>query len=912
MLGHPLAAPPMQRLPLNACAFLICVLGACTEAVAASPTPRAMLDAEHKEFVAAHCGACHAGETPEANFRIDDLPLTLDSVAAAERWQKVLGALNSGEMPPADEPQPEAAAKADFLDVLAKTMVIARKSLADQGGRIAMRRLNRREYKNTLRDLLGVEVDVSDLPADTSPLAFDTVGASLFMTASQFEQYEAIGRDALAAAFKKHAAADVKKQFRQEAEKTLATFKKANEKLQTNQQAAREWFKKLDAAVDSPENAAFVAKTRPTLKSEEEFKFHWRSLSGLPAPDDAVPNSGNNPQFLTAILEEKRFIPYEEHYLSMPGLDTGAYLAVPAGPRAPNSNSRLNLDIPADWPPGEYVIRIRCAARPEAAPDRRFVEFGHRHYGDRMPAISAHHVTGTMDAPQVIEISYTLRDADSDPAKRRFAFREIGTGSSAAVRKLFDEGVKANGIGPELAIWVDWIEIERAILAASDVPPGITALQPLLDTQNADAIPPEKAKRAVAQFIAEAYRGVKPAEGEVERLVAIYAARRGLGAKHEEALTETLVSVLSSPRFLYRAEPGPDDGRRDLDGLEVATRLSYFLWGAPPDATLRGLAKSGDLLEPAVLEAQTNRLLDDPRSIGFVESFVSQWLAMYRLDFFQFDLSLYPKFDDSTKEAARREVYETFAWLLSNNGRLSDLLKADYVVVNGLLADYYGLEGVQGDAFRRVSLPKDSPRGGLLGMAAVHAMGSNGEHSSPVERGAWVLRKLLNDPPPPAPPNVPQLARLAGKSLTARERVVLHQEAPQCASCHRKIDPIGFGMENFDAVGVWRTTDSSMAINAQGKPDPKTKKTWTIDPAGALHGGPAFKDFFELREIVAARPEQFARGFTVALIEYALGRPCGFGDEPLVDAIVKDASSHDLAMRSFIHSLVQSKAFRTK
>jgi mono/diheme cytochrome c family protein len=901
----------MQRLPLIACASLACVLAACTGAVAASP-PRAMLDAGHKDFLAAHCAACHAGETPEANFRIDDLPLALDTVAAAERWQKVLGALNSGEMPPADETQPEAAAKADFLDVLAKTMVVARKSLADQGGRIAMRRLNRREYRNTLRDLLGVEVDVSDLPADTSPLAFDTVGASLFMTASQFEQYEAIGRDALAAAFKKHAAAGVKKQFRQEAETTLATFKKANEKLQTNQQAAREWFQKLDAAVASPENAAFVAKTRPTLKSEEEFKFHWRSLVGLPAPDDAVPKSGNNPQFLTAILEEKRFIPYEEHYLSMPGLDTGAYLAVPAGPRAPNSNSRLNLDIPADWPPGEYVIRIRCAARPEAAPDRRFIEFGHRHYGDRMPAISAHHVTGTMNAPQVIEIPYTLTDAGSDPAKRRFAFREIGTGSSAAVRKLFDEGVKANGIGPELAIWVDWIEIERAIPAASDVPPGITALQPLLDTQNADAIPPEKAKRAVEQFIAEAYRGVKPAKGEVERLAGIYAARRGLGAKHGEALTEALVSVLSSPRFLYRAEPGPDDGRRDLDGLEVATRLSYFLWGAPPDATLRGLATSGELLEPAVLEAQTNRLLDDPRSGGFVEPFVSQWLAMYRLDFFQFDLSLYPKFDDSTKAAARREVYETFAWLLSNNGRLADLLKADYVVVNGLLADYYGLEGVHGDEFRRAPLPAGSPRGGLLGMAAVHAMGSNGEHSSPVERGAWVLRKLLNDPPPPAPPNIPQLSRLAGKSLTARERVVLHQEAPQCASCHRKIDPIGFGMENFDAVGSWRTTDSSMAINADGKPDPKTKKTWTIDPAGALHGGPAFKDFFELREIVAARPEQFARGFTAALIEYALGRPCGFGDEPLVDAIVKDASSHDLATRSFIHSLVQSKAFRTK
>lgn len=879
-------------------------------AMASAAAPRAVLDARHKEFLTVTCGKCHASDTPEANFRVDDLPLAIDTVAAAERWQKVLGALNSGEMPPADEPQPERAAKADFLDVLATTMVVARKSLADQGGRIAMRRLNRREYANTLRDLLGIEVDVSDLPGDTSPLAFDTVGASLFMTASQFEQYEAIGRDALTAAFKKHAAAGVAMQRRIEAEATLDGFKKANAKLQADQQAAREWFKQLDAAVASPENAEFVAKTRPTLKNEEEFKFHWRSLAGLPPPDDAVATSGNNPQFLTAILEEKRYIPYEEHYLSMPGLDTGAYLAVPAGPRAPNSNSRLNFDIPPDWPPGDYVIRIRCAARPEAAPDRRFIEFAYRHYGDRMPALSAHHVTGTMDAPQVIEIPFTLKDAGSDPAKRRFMIREIDTGSSVAVRRIFDEGVKANGIGPELAIWVDWIEVERRTEA--ETAPGIKALGPLLDAKDADSIPSERAKLAVEQFLDEAYRGVKPAAGEVERLAAIYAARRGLGAKHQEALTEALVSVLSSPRFLYRAEPGADDSRRELDGLELATRLSYFLWGAPPDAMLRGLAKSGALLEPAVLESQVNRLLDDPRSSGFVEPFVAQWLAMDRLDFFQFDLALYPKFDDSTKADARREVYETFAHLLRENGRVSDLVKADYVVVNGLLADYYGLEGVHGDEFRKVSLPAGSPRGGLLGMAAVHAMGSNGEHTSPVERGAWVLRKLLNDPPPPAPPNVPQLARLAGKSLTTRERVVLHQEEPQCASCHRKIDPIGFGLENFDAVGAWRTTDSSMAVDANGKPDPKTKKTWTIDPSGALHGGPAFADFYGLRDIVATRPEQFARGLAAALIHYALGRPCGFGDDQLIDSIVSDARGHDFGTRSFIHALVQSKAFRTK
>ncbi len=874
--------------------------------------PRAMMDASHQALLRTHCQQCHGAETQESGMRVDDLPLAIDTIAAAERWQKVLNVLNSGEMPPEDEPQPERAAKADFLDDLATAMVTARKLLADQGGRIAMRRLNRREYKNTISDLLGVEIDVSDLPADTSPLAFDTVGANLFMTASQFEQYEAIGRDAVTAALHKHATAGNLRSMQIEAEKTLATFKKANARLQANQQAARDWFVQLDAALASPENAEFVARTRPTLKSEKDFRFHWRSLVGLPAPDDAVPTSGNNPAFLAAILDETRFIPYEEHYLTMPGLDAGAYLTVPAGFRAPNSNSKLNFDIPADWPPGDYVIRIRCAARPEAAAERRFIEFGHRRWGDRLPAISAHHVTGTMDAPEVIEIPYTLKAGSADPAKRRFMIREIDTGSTVAARRIFDEGVKANGIGPDLSIWVDWIEIKGKHDPQIDLASGISALLPLLDAENPEVASASTVKRAAEQFMTAAYRGMPPADGEVERLAEIYMARCRLNATPEDALIEMLVAVLASPRFLYRAEPGPDDVRGTLSGPELATRLSYFLWGTAPDAVLYRLAEAGTLLEPAVLAAQTDRLLDDPRSADFVEPFVAQWLGMERLDFFQFDLKRYPQFNDSTKEAARHEVYETFAHLLRTNGPLSDLLRADYVVVNGLLADYYGLPGVSGDTFRPVSLPAGSPRGGLMGMAAVHAMGSNGEHTSPVERGAWVLRKLLNDPPPPAPPNVPQLARLAGKSLTTRERVVLHQEEPQCASCHRKIDPIGFGMENFDAVGAWRTTDSAMAVNAAGKPDPKTKKTWTIDPSGKLHGGPSFANYFELRSIVADQPEQFARGFTAAVIQYALGRPSGFGDEELIDSIVQDADSQGLGVRAFIHGLVQSEPFRSQ
>jgi hypothetical protein len=205
-----------------------------------------------------------------------------------------------------------------------------------------------------------------------------------------------------------------------------------------------------------------------------------------------------------------------------------------------------------------------------------------------------------------------------------------------------------------------------------------------------------------------------------------------------------------------------------------------------------------------------------------------------------------------------------------------------------------------------------SPRGGLLGMAAVHAMGSDGERSSPVERGAWVLRKLVDDPPPPAPPNVPQAARLAGRALTTQEMLAAHQEEPQCASCHRRIDPPGLALENFDAVGAWRTEDSYTPIDANGWANPALKKTWLIEVAGGFHGGPSFIGFEGFRDAVAAREMDFARGFAKALVEYALGRPCGFRDEPLIEAIVSRAEAKDFAIREFILALVQSDAFRSK
>ena len=481
----------------------------------------------------------------------------------------------------------------------------------------------------------------------------------------------------------------------------------------------------------------------------------------------------------------------------------------------------------------------------------------------------------------------------------------------ARSQQQFREAVQRNGHGPEVAIWIDWMEIERLPVAPESFAPGLRALDLPLDARVAD-VPPEKLRGALARFAQEAYRGIPAPDGLVDRLLRLYHSRRATGGTHRDALKQALAAVLSSPRFLYRAEPEAGAARRPLDGLELATRLSYFLWGSPPDRTLRDLAASGQLRRPEVLAAQADRLLDHPRSAHFVRPFLGQWLTLDRLDLFQFNQTLHPRFDDAVKSAARQEVYETFAGLLRENRRLGELLSADHVVINALLADYYGIPGVTGDAFRQVPLPAGSPRGGLLGMAAIMAMGSNGQHTNPVERGAWVLRKLLHEPPPPAPANVPELARLGAQLLTARERLQMHQQEPQCANCHRKIDPIGFGLENFDAVGQWRTTDTYQARDEAGKPLPNAKKTWTIDAGGVLHKGPAFRDYFELRAIIAAKQENFARGFASALIEYALGRPCGFSDEPLVASIVAQAGTKSFATREFVHALIRSPEFLSK
>ncbi len=861
----------------------------------ATAAPQAAVNTKYKAFFKDYCVSCHDEEKHKGSVRLDNLSFEINSLEAAERWQKVLNSMNSGEMPPEDKKQPDKVLKTDFLEHLSQEMVVARKTIGDANGKITLRRLNRREYKNTLRDLLGVDISVADLPPDGSPGTFDTVGSSLFMSSSQFESYRHLGRNAVNAAFELFATPVANRKHHIEPEEAV---NKTVEKEMARQGSIRKrvamWTREVDTAAKRPENANVVAEIRAKTKTEpHQLHAAWEKIAGAPAPTefgfvDAQDAFGHEGQW-------KTFIPPIVDYLSLPKVRSGAYLS-----SGMSSTTAAACSVPNEWPPGDYLMRIRLAyvgplslvpsrtdfkamPAPEPAENRRFLDVI---YADSEIVLSTHQVTGTMEAPQELVVPVSIKK----PGYRFFRLRET------------NPEVSRTDVDKNPAIWIDWVEFEGPLNTTRPTPVAIQAIQPLLTKASSTDV---DVRKTLETFAVQAFRGRVPSPAYLDKLLALYQTRREAGEKPEIAIRTPLSLVLSSPHFLYLSEPVAEKQRRPLTDLELATRLSYFLWSAPPDAQLLSLAQQGQLQQPAILKSEVERLLASEKARELVTGFTRQWLGIDRLDFFMFNPKRFPAFSSAVKEAAREEVFSTVALLLKNNRSLTNLLTSSEVVVNGLLANYYKMDGVAGDEFRPVTLPAKSPRGGLLGMAAILAMGSNGEHTSPVERGAWVMRKMLFTPPPPAPPNVPQLTRLEGQLLTTRERLSAHQEDPQCASCHRKIDPIGFGLENFDAVGQWRTQDG---YEKEGV----GKKTWEIEPAGAFHNGPAFANYLELRSLIAAKPENFARGFTEALIEYGLGRPCGFSDQDLVQGIVQAARKRDFAMQEFIQALVASQAFHTK
>ena len=409
------------------------------------------------------------------------------------------------------------------------------------------------------------------------------------------------------------------------------------------------------------------------------------------------------------------------------------------------------------------------------------------------------------------------------------------------------------------------------------------------------------AKRILATLARRAYRRPKTAE-DVQELLPFYTEARAEGG-FDAGIQNALERLLVSPQFLFRIEREPahiaPGTPYRISDLELASRLSFFLWSSIPDDELLDLAARGRLRDPAVLEQQVKRMLADRRSEAMVTNFAEQWLFLRDIDAKRPDELLFPDFDENLRQAFRRETDLFLDSILRENRSVLELLTANYTFVNERLAKHYGIPNVEGSYFRRVTFPPGSPRGGLLGQGSILTLTSYATRTSPVVRGKWVLENLLSSPPPPPPPNVPALKTegdKTGETLSMRQAMIRHRASPACAGCHARMDPIGFAMENFDAIGRWRDRDG-------GKP---------IDASGALPDGTKFDGMSGLKQALLRRPDQFVSTVAEKLLMYAIGRNVQYYDAPAVRAIVREAGRNNDTLASLVLGVVKSVPFQMR
>jgi len=412
------------------------------------------------------------------------------------------------------------------------------------------------------------------------------------------------------------------------------------------------------------------------------------------------------------------------------------------------------------------------------------------------------------------------------------------------------------------------------------------------------------AKKIVSALARQAYRRpVTP--NDTEDLLGFYQKGRNEG-DFETGIRTAVQAILASPEFVFRfervpASVAPGSNYRITD-LELASRLSYFLWSSAPDDTLITLASEGKLHDPAVLEKQVRRMLADPKSEALADNFASEWLHLQNLKGVVPDLFLYPNFDQSLADSMRRETQLLFDNVMREDHTITELLTANYTFVDERLAKHYGIPNVMGNRFRKVDVT-DPNRYGLLGHGSILTLTSTAIRTSPVQRGKYVMEVLLGTPPPPAPPNVPALPENSelrtahsAKQLSVRERMEEHRKNPTCASCHKMMDPIGFALENFDAVGVWRTNDSGLKI----------------DPAGQMFDGAKLNGPATLRQAILNHSESYLGTFAENLFAYGIGRVTDYNDMPEVRAIVHEAAKNDNRFSSFVLGVVKSPAFQMR
>lgn len=763
-----LAAAPQAATPSGAKAA-----AKAGKAPAANPAA-----APHKELVTRYCNGCHNGRTKVADLALDGLNLDNPGPDAAV-WEKAARKLRAGMMPPPGAPQPDRAAALAMVEYL-ETSLDRYAAANPDPGVVALHRLNRTEYVNAMRDILGIEVDGAQLlPTDDISDGFDNIAAVLKVSPAFMDQYVSAARTV-----------------------TL---------LAVGQPLA-----------DGPQNV--------TLRG---------GVNGDPYARDGVPLGTR-----ATLLVEHLFPADGEYEFRMGGAGGrggrgGAPVPQPLGPGGPNDTA-VTLDGQIVPLTGRVKVTAGVHRVGVAQPMRSFIESEGGFYS-LVPGGGGGR-GGAGGAALSVNGPFNPTGTRIETPNRTKVF--ICRPATAA-----EEEPCATRIFANLA--------------------RLAFRRPVTDRDLA----------APKQFFRQGR-----AEGDFET-----------------GIQTGLMTIFASPKFLYRAEYSPANAKpgenHDLSELELASRLSFFLWSAPPDDQLLTLAEQGKLR--ANLEAQARRMLQDPRSRALIDNFAFQWLRVREFDKADPDAILFPNFDNSLRAAMRREMDLFLGSILEEDRNVLDILSADYTFLNERLAAHYGIRDIRGDQFRRVKL-EDENRWGILGKGAVLTLTSYPNRTSMVLRGSWVLESLMGTPPAAPPAGVEGFKenKDGEKALTVREIMELHRASPSCNSCHAVMDPLGFALENFDAVGAWRVKDKWAGTR--------------IDAGGDLVDGTKVNGPADLRRALAKQPQQFLHTMTEQMMTYALGRRAEHHDMPAVRKIVRDAARDGNRFSSLVLGVIHSDPFQKR
>ena len=843
-------------------------------------------------FLEKNCIDCHDSDSKKGNLDLT----ALGSKFNLDQWVKIYDRVNAHEMPPPKKAQPDPESVKDFLNTITAPLTRADVAREQRDGRSRLRRLNRVELENSLRDLLslpGLRLKES-LPQDGKSHGFDTLGAALDTSFVHLESYL--------------------------------------------------------AAVDTALNAALcpLPEKPPVLK----YRYRpWDSIQhdGKECEGSVALAVGNHTGIgLIGMKRDETFVADTGHHI----IDEPPSATAVGFFRHEDADYRISLTTIAPVLTGWYKLRVRGYSFDW---DGKQVVPTERHGALGWGIHSKDEHFGTVDLPP-----NEAADREITAWLDRGGGLTHGTDDHLRIIAASCENIRdvKNGkdvVGPPTAapgVAVEWIEIEgpineewppashRALFGdlpvkewtpASGAPKPAQqiwprgnpyaypkdpygergAKRPVVYVES--KAPAQDAERLLRAFMRRAFR--RPVSlGEVAAYTAKVTQRLKEGAAFQDAMIAVYREVLTSPDFLLVSEsPGP------LDDYALATRLSYFLWSTLPDETLEALADKHQLSQSAVLRAQVERMLNDPRSARLIENFLGQWLALREIGATQPDRKLYPEYMPWLQEAMVAEAHATFAELLKGDLGITHLVKSDFAMINEPLARLYGIDGVRGWDMRRVTLPPGSHRGGFLTMAAVLKTTANGTTTSPVKRGAFVMDKLLGIVPTPPPPGTGAIEPDVRGSTTVREQLDRHRNNVTCAACHKKMDGYGFALESFDVVGEWR--EKYRAVGGAGRDEDKKivnghrieyHAALPVDPSGVMPDGRPFNDVDGLRELLAADPERLAYAFTSHLVTYATGAEISFADREEVRRIVSAAKAKDYGLRTLLQGVVQSQLFRSK